>query len=78
MNNEEKEEIKEMVILLYNKGYSISSIVDTVFRYSNSNLPINISFKNFVIDSDRRYTRMDCISYVAKVILNYNVSKNRK
>lgn len=66
------EDIEDLIIVLYQRGHSLKSIVNTVFRYSSGNIPINYSFKNFPIDSDKKYTKVDCLNYVSRVILNFN------
>lgn len=78
MENLEKiKDIEDIIILLYERGHTLKSIVNTVYRYSSGNIPLNFSFRNFCIDSNRRYTKQDCIAYVSRVILNYNYSKRK-
>ena len=56
--------IDSRIVDMYLKGYSIKSIVDYVFKYSNRNVPKNYSFGNsFVVNKKK---------YVSRVILNYN------
>lgn len=43
--------IDSRIVDMYLKGYSIKSIVDYVFKYSNRNVPKNYSFGNsFVVN----------------------------
>ena len=67
----------DLIILMYKQGVSIAAIVDKVFKLNKRNVPQNNSFANFPLYKDRKYTRLDCISYVSNVILNYN-RLNRK
>lgn len=67
----------DLIILMYKQGVSIDAIVDKVFKINKRNVPQNNCFGNFSLYKDRGYTRLDCISYVSKVILNYN-RLNRK
>lgn len=67
----------ELIVLMYKQGVSINGIVDKVFKINKRNVPQNYSFANFPLYKDREYTRLNCITYVSKVILNYN-RLNRK
>ena len=65
-------ELEILIIKLYKEGYSINIITNYVFNYKKRNIPKNNQFLNFVIDNNKKYTRLDCYSYVSKTILNYN------
>lgn len=67
----------DLIVLMYKQGVSIDAIVNKVFKINKRNVPQNNCFGNFILYKDRKYTRLDCISYVSKVILNYN-RLNRK
>ena len=71
-------ELDRRIIDMYNKGYSIKSIVDYVFGYSKRNYPKNYQYTNCKIDDYKDYARCDCIIYVSKVLINYNGRKNKK
>lgn len=64
--------IDSRIVDMYLKGYSIKSIVDYVFKYSNRNVPKNYSFGNSFVVNKKKYSRLDCDFYVSRVILNYN------
>lgn len=67
----------DLIVLMYKQGVSIDAIVNKVFKINKRNVPQNNCFGNFILYKDRKYTRLDCISYVSRVILNYN-RLNRK
>lgn len=64
--------VDSSIVDMYLKGYSIKSIVDYVFKYSNRNVPKNHTFGNTFIVNKKEYSRLDCDWYVSKVIMNYN------
>lgn len=70
-------ELEILIIKLYKEGYSINFITNYVFNYKKRNIPKNNQFLNLVIDNNKKYTRLDCYSYIAKTILNYNSMKNK-
>lgn len=67
----------ELIIDLYKKGVSLKGIVDKVFKANKNNISLNNSYRNYRLYEDRKYTRLDCLSYVSRIILNYN-RLNRK
>lgn len=67
----------ELIIRMYKQGISINKIVDKVFKINKNNIPLNNSYRNYRLYEDRKYTRLDCLSYVSRIILNYN-RLNRK
>lgn len=69
---ENNDNLNNLIIDMYLKGYSIKSIVDYVYKYSNRNVPKNYSFNNSYIVYKKNYSRLDCDLYVSRVILNYN------
>ena len=72
---EKIEDIEDIIIVLYQRGHSLKSIVNTIYRYSMGNIPLNFSFRNFNVNKDKKYTKLDCLSYVSRVILNFNANR---
>lgn len=72
---EKIEDIEDIIVILYQRGHSLNSIVNTVYRYGMGNIPLNFSFKNFNFDNSKKYTKLDCLNYVSRVILNFNASR---
>lgn len=64
--------MENLIIRMYKQGISINGIVDKIFKVNKKLVPINNSYKNYNLYKDRKYTRLDCVAYVSRVILNYN------
>ena len=45
---------------------------DKIFKVNKKLVPVNNSYNNYNLYKDRKYTRLDCLSYVSRIILNYN------
>lgn len=71
-------ELECLIVRLYKQGYSIKAISDYVFSYKKRNYPKNSQFQNFYIDNNKKYTRLDCYSYVSRVILTYNSNMRKR
>ena len=68
-------DVDEEIINLYNCGYSLDTITNVVFNCYGSCPPKNFSFSSFIIDEKRKFSRLDCLVYVSRVIFNYNCKK---
>lgn len=66
--------MEELIIKMYKQGISINGIVDKIFKVNKNLVPINNSYNNYSLYEDRKYTRLDCLAYVSRVILIYNKS----
>lgn len=64
--------MEELIVKMYKQGISITGIVDKIFKVNKNLVLINNSYSNYSLYEDRKYTRLDCLAYVSRVILNYN------
>ena len=69
---------KKDIVEMYKKGYSIKFISDSWYKYKNRDCEKAHYFGNsFIIPRDK-YSRVDCLNEVARVICLYNAEENRK